>query len=90
MRAGRAGGRPCHASNLAGTGVNLQPLFVDSLSAMNDWQANSAGLALVAAGLLICVRGYYAPDRHMRVMLRVACIALGTAMTVGGPVPANW
>jgi len=63
---------------------------VDSLNAISGWQADLAGTALVATGLLLCVLGLYAAERYMRDTLRMVCFAFGTAMFVGGMVLAVW
>ncbi len=63
---------------------------MDSLNATTEWQANLAGTALAATGLLLCVWGLYAAGRYMGDALRVACYALGAAMFVSGLVLAVW
>ncbi len=63
---------------------------MDNLSAMNAWQANLTGTALFTAGLLLFVWGLYASEKRMQVVLRLTCLAFGTAMFVGGIVLAVW
>ena len=55
---------------------------MDSLNATTGWQANLAGTALAATGLLHCVWGLYAAGRYMGDALHVACFALGTVLAV--------
>ncbi len=63
---------------------------MDSLNAISGWQANLAGTALAATGLLLCVWRLYATGRCMRDALRVACFGFGAVMFVGGMVLVVW
>ena len=63
---------------------------MDSLNAITGWQANLAGTALAATGLLLCVWGLYATGRYMGDALRVACFGFGAVIFVSGMVLAVW